>query len=113
MKASLAVALSLLAAVAWAQEAGPPPANRPAPSPEQMQQIMNSTFSSMVPYMGRMSEAVLTTQLTVMAKPEGAAQMAQYIHNLYQALLKEGFTKQQALEIAARVPMPNVSVGSK
>lgn len=79
------------------------------PTPEQMQQVMEATFSSMVPYMAKMVEAMIQGQLRVLAQPESAAQMATYIRNFYNELVKQGFTEAQALQIASSVAVPSAT----
>ncbi len=97
---------------AFAQEAPAPTAQQP-PTPEQMHKIMDATLSAMIPYMGKMVESMLLADLETMARPESATQMAQYVRNFYLALIKEGFTKTEAFEIASKVPIPAVSASGK
>jgi hypothetical protein len=83
------------------------------PTPEQMQQIMDATFSSMVPYMAKMVEAMIQSQLNVLSRPESAAQMAAYVRNFYNELVKQGFTEVQALQIASSVALPSAAPPSQ
>lgn len=101
--AALVVSSSLLASAAHAQD------QSRQPSPEQMQQMMEATFSSMVPYMAKMVEAMIQSQLQVLARPESAAQMATYIRNFYLELVKQGFSEAQALQIASSVAVPSAT----
>ena len=101
--AALAMSLSLLAPAVRAQD------QPNQPSPEQMQQMMEATFSSMVPYMAKMVEAMIQSQLHVLARPESAAQMATYIRNFYLELVKQGFSEAQALQIASSVAVPSAA----
>ncbi len=41
--------------------------------------------------------------LDLMAKPQTADRVAAYIHNLYNSLIKEGFTKEESLQIVASI----------
>ena len=100
---AIALGLSLLAPAAHAQS------QTNQPSPEQVQQMMEATFSSMVPYMAKMVEAMIQSQLRVLAQPESAAQMATYIRNFYLELVKQGFSEAQALQIASSVSVPNAA----
>ena len=102
----------LLAQAAISQEA-PVQNNQGPPSPEQMQKIMDVTFGAMVPFMGKTVEAMLHAMLDTMARPESAQQMAHFTHNYYVALQKEGFTKQEAFEIASKAQLPSVSASGK
>lgn len=101
--AALAISLSLLAPAVRAQDQ----ANQP--SPEQVQQMMEATFNSMVPYMAKMVEAMIQSQLRVLARPESAAQMATYIRNFYLELVKQGFSEAQALQIASSIAVPSAA----
>jgi hypothetical protein len=59
-----------------------------------------------IPYKEKLLESLLRTQLKILGDPDSSAQMARYIHNLYESLIKEGFSKDEALQIASRVPFP-------
>jgi len=83
------------------------------PSPEEVQKQMETTFSMMIPMMGKMMEAMIEAQLTVLAKPESAQKVAIYIKNLKEALIKQGFTKEEAIKIATSLPLPSAAMSSK
>jgi hypothetical protein len=100
---ALAVGLFLLAPAVHGQD------QTNQPSPEQVQQMMEATFSSMVPYMSKMVEAAIQSQLRVLARPESAAQMATYIRNFYLELVKQGFSEAQALQIASSIAVPSAA----
>jgi hypothetical protein len=101
--AALAAGLLLASPAIHAQD------QNAAPSPEQTQQMMEAAFGSMVPYMSKMVEATIQTQLRVLSQPESAAQMATYIRNLYNELVKQGFSEEQALRIASSLNVPSAS----
>jgi hypothetical protein len=101
--AALALGLFLLAPATQAQQ------QPNQPSPEQMRQMMDATFSSMVPYMAKMVEAMIQSQLRVLSRPESAAQMASYVRNFYNELIKQGFTEAQALQIASSLAVPSAA----
>ncbi len=94
------IAALILAFVASSVIAQPnPPANAPRPpSPEQMQQLM---------------QAQIEVQLAAAARPETAERIAAFKRNLYEALLKKGFTQQQAVEITVATPLPGSSGSGK
>jgi hypothetical protein len=73
---------------------------------EQLQKEIAAAQEAQLPYKGRVMELLIGTQLKALGDPDSAAQMAHYIHNLYENLIKEGFSKDEALQIAARVPLP-------
>jgi hypothetical protein len=67
----------------------------------------------MVPYMAKMVEAMIQSQLNVLSRPESAAQMAAYVRNFYNELVKQGFTEVQALQIASSVALPSAAPPSQ
>jgi hypothetical protein len=73
---------------------------------EQLQKQMLAAQESQLQYKARELELLLKTELKVLGDPESSAQMARYIQNLYESLVKEGFSKDQALQIASHVPFP-------
>ncbi len=83
------------------------------PSPEAMQKQMEAAFSAMAPMMGNMMEAMIEAQLSVISKPESAEKMATYVKNFYEALLKRGFSKDEAFKIVTSVSIPSASLSTK
>ena len=73
---------------------------------EQLQKQMLASQEARLPFIAKEIELRLRTPLKVLGDPDSAALLARYIHNLYENLVKEGFTKKEALEIASRVPFP-------
>ena len=59
--------------------------------------------------MQSMYEAVLNSVHTYLAKPETAERLASFAKNYYDALVKKGFTKEQALEIVIEAGIPTMS----
>ena len=51
--------------------------------------------------------------LDLLAKPETASRLAAYVHNFYEALMKEGFSSEEALQIATTDPATMVSALGK
>lgn len=49
--------------------------------------------------MGNYLEVMLVKMMEVYASPKMVEKQAEYYKNLYEALLKQGFTKEQALQI--------------
>ena len=72
---------------------------------------MDSAMSMMGPMMSQMAEATMAATLKALSKPEAAEQLATFSRNYYNALLKKGFTKDQALSIVMSVRMPIGSPG--
>ena len=108
--AALSLAVAIITTSSFAQQA--PSAQQP-PSPEQMKQLMQATMGAMVSVMGPMTEAVIEAQLNEAAKPETATRLAAFKRNLFQALLKQGFTEPQALQITISTPAPSATPTGK
>ena len=66
------------------------------PSQEEMKQMMESSMGAMAPMMGRMMDASIEAQLSTAEKPETARRIAVFKKNLYDALLRQGFSKERA-----------------
>jgi hypothetical protein len=81
------------------------------PTAEQMRLQMDSAMGMMGPMMGQMAELSMAATLKALSKPEAAEQLATFSRNYYNALIKKGFTKDQALNIvmAARMPLSGVA----
>lgn len=116
MKRSLiTLCATLLCATALAQPATPatPAAGRTPPSPEEMGKMMeatmNASMNAMVPAMAKASEAILEVTLQKGEDPATARRIARFKRNLYEALLKEGFSKQQAFAILLTTSVPTAA----
>lgn len=83
------------------------------PTPEQIQKQVEGTFTMMIPFVGKMMETMIEAQLTVLAKPESADRMAVYIKNFRDALIKQGFSKEEAFKIATSLPLPSAALSTK
>lgn len=63
-------------------------------------------LSQMGPVMGSMMEQMMAGVIDLMARPETAGKLAAFTWNYYEALVKKGFTKEEALRIvSSRSPM--------
>ena len=94
--ALLATALVLLVpAVSAAQDAD----KAPPPSFQQ-------GFDMMGPMMAQMSVGVLQATLATLAAPESAEKLATFTRNYYEALIRKGFTKDEALRIVVAFVPP-------
>ena len=113
LAALLACALTLHTLTATAQHTAPAAAKPAQPSAEEMRKIMDATMGAMVPMMGRMTEVMIETQLRIAEKPETAEKIAKFKKNLYDSLLKSGFTQAQAVEITVSTPIPSAMVMGK
>ena len=100
-----AFAMCLMTVVACSANGQESPARR-QPSPEDMKQLMETSFGAMAPMMGKMTEAMLEAQLSVAEKPETAKRVATFKKNLFDELQKQGFSKRDALAIVQTTPLP-------
>jgi hypothetical protein len=103
MKKALFILLSCVSLIAIADDVGP---QRQPPSPEEMRKMMDASMGAVVPMMAKMTDAMLEVILKKGEEPSTAQRIARFKRNLYEALLKEGFSKQQALLIAASSSIP-------
>lgn len=74
------------------------------------QTMMQASMSAMVSAVGPMAEAVVETELALGAKPETAERVAAFKRNLFEALIKKGFTAKEALQIVIATSPPSVSL---
>ncbi len=62
----------------------------------------------MVPMMRQMMESMMDGLFTILAKKESAEKLAAFKKNLYDALLTQGFTKEQAMQIVIATGIPTM-----
>jgi len=105
--------LATVAAALTASAQGTAPKPPAPPTPEQMRQMMESSMGAMVPAMGRMAEVMIETQLRAAERPETAERIALYKRNLFEALLKRGFTMDQAMQITVATGLPGAMPGGR
>ncbi len=60
----------------------------------------------MGPMMGQMMEGMMKGLFTALAKPEMANNLATFTKNYFDALIKRGFTRDEALRIVVSVGVP-------
>jgi len=110
MKSALfAIVLFIFSLTAIAQE----PARPNRPSAEEMQKMMEMSMGAMAPAMSKMTEAMIEAQLKAAENPETARRIAVFKKNLYDALLKQGFSKREALSIMEATPAPSATPSMK
>ncbi len=102
-----------LAALPLADSLAQTPPERPQATPAQMQQLMDATMGAMVPAMGRMMEIMIDTQLAVAERPETATRLAAFKKNLFDALVKRGFSSSQAFQIVLSTGIPTASPSAR
>lgn len=57
---------------------------------------------------GQVTKIMMEAQLNVLADPETANKLASFTRNYYNALIKQGFAKENALKIAMAVGFPKL-----
>ena len=112
MRAVLITCAAIVAARSLAAQQ-PTPAPRPA-RPDSVQAraqetaaMMGPMIQQMAPMMAQMAALTLEGTLGALAKPENAERLADFTKNYYDALIKRGFTKEQALQIVMAVGVPH------
>jgi hypothetical protein len=83
------------------------------PGPEDMQKIMDATFGAMVPMMAKMTEVMIEAQLRIAIIPDTADRIATFKKNLYDSLVKRGFTADQAMQIVVATSVPSATPAMK
>jgi hypothetical protein len=95
---------------ALAQQA---PTPKPPPTQEETRRAMEASMSAvstaMTPMMTKMMDTMIEQALQRGEDPETARRIARFKRNLYDALLKEGFAKDQALSIVVNTGLPMTS----
>ena len=77
-------------------------------TPEQQQAMIQQQMDAMTPMFGQMMRAMMTATFDVLSQPESAEKLASFTRNYYDALIKKGFSKKEALNIAMSVGMPSM-----
>ncbi|HBS05718.1 MAG TPA: hypothetical protein DEA96_12180 [Leptospiraceae bacterium] len=74
---------------------------------QEMKEAMAETMEAMVPAMKAMMKAMLEAQIELAREPETARSMAAFKRNLYESLIKEGFSEEEALQITISTSLPS------
>lgn len=77
-------------------------------SPAEEQAKMQQAMQMMTPMFGQMVKSMMEAELGVLAEPETASKLAAFTKNYYNALIKEGFSKEDALKIAIAAGFPRL-----
>ena len=83
----------------------------PAARVQQMQQQMMGMFSQMGPMYETMMKSMIDGTLKAMGEPENVERLAAFTRRYYESLIKQGFTKEEALAIVAGVGVPALRTG--
>lgn len=87
--------------------AQPPAQPKQKPSPEEMQKAMEASMAMFVPVLVKMTEGIVDAKLEIAGKPETAERIATFKRNLYDALIRQGFTKDEALRMTINTGFPS------
>ena len=82
-------------------------------SPEEQQVMIQQQMNAMTPMFGQMMRAMMTATFDVLSQPESAEKLASFTRNYYDALIKKGFSKDEALKIAMSIGMPSMPMMQK
>ncbi len=111
-----AVTLAIWALLVCAPAAGLAQQPSPSASPRdttpsaQLQQMMGM-FGQMGPMYETMMKSMIEGTLKALGDPENVERMAVFTRRYYQALIKQGFSKDEALQIVAGVGVPAMRMG--
>jgi hypothetical protein len=83
-----------------AQQPSPSPSLRDTAFSARMQQMMGM-FNEMGPMYETMTKGMIEGTLKALGDPENVERMAVFMRRYYLALIKQGFTKDEALQIVA------------
>jgi hypothetical protein len=65
----------------------------------------------MNPFFAQMMQSMMTGILEVLSQPESAEHLATFTRNYYEALMRRGFTSEEALRLTAAVGFPTLGGG--
>jgi hypothetical protein len=102
--------LGLAPAAVFAQQPASKPATRDTASAAQIDQMMGM-FNQMGPMYETMMKSMVEGTLKAISEPENIERMAVFTRRYYEALMKHGFTKEEALQIVAGVGVPAMKAG--
>ena len=77
---------------------------------EALRQVLQGSTAATA---SQVSDALIESQLRAGEKPETARRIAIFKKNLVDALVSEGFTRQEAFSIMLVTPPPSASTGTK
>jgi hypothetical protein len=83
------------------------PAQSPPPVDKESAAVTAAVLGPMTPMLGQMMEVIIDTQLRIAVMPDTAVRLATFKKNLFDALVKKGFSRSEALQIAAATPVPS------
>jgi len=79
-------------------------------SEQEMKKTLEGIYGVMVPIAEKMTDAIIDSSLKTSEKPEAANRIAAFKKNLYDALIRQGFSKGDAFQIVVNTPLPVASL---
>jgi hypothetical protein len=113
MKHVLALVLCTFSLFASAQQSSAPSTAQKPPNPEEMKKMMEASMGAVVPMMVKMADSMIEATLQRAEDPATARRVAKFKKNLYDALIKEGFTPVQSLSIVETTALPSATPAMK
>ena len=105
----IAISLSTVSTLSVSQTSTSPLSARD----EEIRRSMESSSKAVVPSAARTADAVLDAELKFAERPDTALRVASFKRNLYEALLKKGFTADQEMQIVLHTPLPSSSSAAR
>jgi hypothetical protein len=81
--------------------------NKTTPAEEQAK--IQQSMQMMTPMFGQMAKSMMEAGLDILADPQTANKLASFTKNYYDALVKQGFTKEYALKITMSAGIPKLA----
>lgn len=73
------------------------------------QATIRQSMQMMTPMLGQMAKSMMEAELNILAAPDTAKKLASFTKNYYDALIRQGFTKEDALKITMSAGIPKLS----
>lgn len=103
--------VTMAATTVFAAEPGPD--KKKEPTQAEVKQAIEASVGALVPMIAKMTEASIFVQLKIAELPETAKSLATFKKNLYEELVKQGFSKKEAFDIMLNTSMPAATPGMK
>ena len=109
MRSTILAAVLLFLALPASSQAQQPEQKPAMPDSATMAQMagrMAGMFNQMGPMYETMTQAMLDGSLKALERPETVDRLARFARRYYEALIRQGFTREEALQIVAGAGIP-------
>jgi len=110
-KAVFVMVMFLMVGTVYAEEKKMPPAEQQKAPETQKEEFtpekMQGLTQAMTPLFGEMMKVMMKAEMDVLAEPDTANKLATFTRNYYESLIKKGFSKEEAFEIAKAAGFPS------